>query len=223
MHSVGSPGTPAKLHACRRLGGTSLDYIVRAWLSVYIYSRQFCQSHFVFPPGYQEPAETGEESSVTVQLPLGPPDKAAWVSQPSHVSSNEHLILVISRSTATTRVSIVPHGQIRCKRGYGLPGWRARAIELHVNQTCSYWTSTPPPPPPSPTVGVPSFPLRAQSISTFNFHQVRWDILWDPIKRFTLFMGPIWSFEFEWRFYALSGSKAIFRARTYSHITYSVR
>ena len=30
-------------------------------------------------------------------------------------------------------------------------------------------------------------------------------------------------FEFEWRFYAQSASKAIFRARTYSHITYSVR
>ena len=29
--------------------------------------------------------------------------------------------------------------------------------------------------------------------------------------------------EFEWRFYALSPSKAIFRPRTYSHITYSVR
>ena len=29
-------------------------------------------------------------------------------------------------------------------------------------------------------------------------------------------------FEFEWRFYAQSASKAIFRARTYSHVTYSV-
>ena len=30
-------------------------------------------------------------------------------------------------------------------------------------------------------------------------------------------------FEFGWRFYALSASEDIFRARTYSHITYSVR
>ena len=30
-------------------------------------------------------------------------------------------------------------------------------------------------------------------------------------------------FEFEWGLYALSASKAIFRVRTYSHITYSVR
>ena len=30
-------------------------------------------------------------------------------------------------------------------------------------------------------------------------------------------------FEFEWGFYALSASKAIFRARTYNCITYSVR
>ena len=30
-------------------------------------------------------------------------------------------------------------------------------------------------------------------------------------------------FEFEWRFYALSASKVIFRARTYSRITSSVR
>ena len=30
-------------------------------------------------------------------------------------------------------------------------------------------------------------------------------------------------FEIEWRFYALSASKAIFRVRTYSRITYSVR
>ena len=29
--------------------------------------------------------------------------------------------------------------------------------------------------------------------------------------------------EFEWGFYALSASKAIFRARTYKYITYSVR
>ena len=29
--------------------------------------------------------------------------------------------------------------------------------------------------------------------------------------------------RFEWRFYALSASKAIFRARTYNCITYSVR
>ena len=30
-------------------------------------------------------------------------------------------------------------------------------------------------------------------------------------------------FEFEWGFYAQSASEAIFRARTYNHITYSVR
>ena len=30
-------------------------------------------------------------------------------------------------------------------------------------------------------------------------------------------------FEFEWEFYALSASEAIFRARTYDCITYSVR
>ena len=30
-------------------------------------------------------------------------------------------------------------------------------------------------------------------------------------------------FEFEWGFYTLSASKAIFRARTYNCITYSVR
>ena len=33
----------------------------------------------------------------------------------------------------------------------------------------------------------------------------------------------IWDeFEFEWEFYALSASKAIFRARAYDCITYSV-
>ena len=31
------------------------------------------------------------------------------------------------------------------------------------------------------------------------------------------------SFEFEWGFYVLSASEAIFRARTYNCITYSVR
>ena len=31
------------------------------------------------------------------------------------------------------------------------------------------------------------------------------------------------SFEFEWGFHAQSASEAIFRARTYNHITYSVR
>ena len=30
-------------------------------------------------------------------------------------------------------------------------------------------------------------------------------------------------FKFEWRFYVLSASRAIFRVRTYSHITYLVR
>ena len=30
-------------------------------------------------------------------------------------------------------------------------------------------------------------------------------------------------FEFEWRFYAMSAAKAIFRARTYNRINYSVR
>ena len=33
----------------------------------------------------------------------------------------------------------------------------------------------------------------------------------------------ICGFEFDWRFYALSVSKAIFRTRTYSNITYLIR
>ena len=33
----------------------------------------------------------------------------------------------------------------------------------------------------------------------------------------------VFEFEFEWEFYAQSASKAIFRARTYDCITYSVR
>ena len=36
-------------------------------------------------------------------------------------------------------------------------------------------------------------------------------------------VGYRFELEFEWRSYALSASKAIFRERTYSDITYSVR
>ena len=47
---------------------------------------------------------------------------------------------------------------------------------------------------------------------TWNCYQVLW-----------LQMPSFRVFEFEWGFYTLSASKAIFRARTYNCITYSVR
>ena len=43
----------------------------------------------------------------------------------------------------------------------------------------------------------------------------------DTLEVFRVSIGLVETWLTEWRFYALSASKAIFRARTYSRITYN--
>ena len=52
-------------------------------------------------------------------------------------------------------------------------------------------------------------------LDPYHFTMAEWLDVLDAIN--------VLEFEFEWGFYALSASKAIFRARTYNCITYSVR